>query len=1682
MIQLPGSEPGIHERGREGLTELVSRARALHVSGRSFQAYEALLAFGRLQDAPGTDGRLIAGRVAGCIGGRRLAEALHFLAWRRDRDHPEARYYFALNIHSRRGPLQTFRFMQANPLGEAPDNVRADWLALRARVLADFRDFEEAERAIAEALQIAPQSDWLMSERADLLRRADRVDEARAWLESAWEKTAPWSRPVLWSLALLRNDLEDAEGALALLNQGLAVVESGALLQFKAAIEADRGLLDEALASLARARALMPLMDRTVKPGFLAQEAQLLLLRRDFDGIRRMAERDPSGFAASLIPRLEKAGSEARRVRLNVRRIRQDYSTCAPASFCALTAFWQRPVDHKALSQQISYDGTPGHRERHWAETHGWRVREFRVTWEAARRLIDRGLPFTLVTTGPENAHEQVVVGYDEAVRAILICDPSSPLVSSYDIDVLTQDQEIVGPRGLVIVPEGREDLLDAVELEDATLYDLRFAIDRALFDNRRDAADAAFAELRNVAPDSIHRLWAQRAIASYDQNEASFAEVATALHARFENSSSAIEARLHALDWAGKTADSLALLEKVAEGPPRNPAFLHTYARALRPDAREAKRVASLVEASLAARPAHPPSLALEADILWERGEREEALSLYRFASTGAEASEENAEIYFRAAHRLGLGETGLSYLRARFERLRGQSSAPFQTLFWQLQELDRGADAFQELEAELDRAKEGDFACWAADIFGRFGRFDRARALLDAHRSKTRPAYWERVSADLHSYQGHASEAAAAWRRIVAMEPLAVDAHRSLASLIAVTSSPAEACAYVEEVSARFPHHVGLAHLRYQWSDISDEKGDAALRALLDLAPGDPWLRRERALFLAQRGRLEEAAIEVARAEELDGITPSFHFVKGEVLGLAGRRDEARASFRRAVAADVSHVAALRGLLQMSQEAADSMEAIRFVIAELKRQPRWSEALFALVPWMVERLSPKDVLLELEEIGKARPDHFETALVIVDQLLSMSRPEAALEVIRVAEGRFQNLPGLALRAADAHAQLGHKEEEWEAVERALRLSPRWAFAVRRYAELLCGAGRVDEGVRRIETAIAQNPFNIALRIQLADLQWQAGKREAALATIEGAVTVDSSSPGAWDRFVEWAHLLNCRGRAIDALRRLCDSRPGSADLWLLVAQTLRRPEDFDERIAALDRVIALNPRATDACDLKATLLASAGEFDLAQRACRPAFWGDEPPHELRGRAAWVLYQSGAREKAIEAMLKVLKDVPGYRWGLDILLLWLGDTPGHARYPEVAERFTDLAPLDAVAWGHRAAAALARQQREAACGFLRRAIELDSSYTYGVRNLADTLFREGRKDEALRVLADSPQAATDESLLRLRLHLALEMKDDVAAKEAIETWLQLPEVDDSLLQEAIQECERAGRRSLVQDAFVSAGARIKSWRTGAAWVAEALSVGSFSVARKRLNVLRPFSAAHVGGIYQVLVDQGNRVGLSFAWFRRSHRLEIASAPLLWGALGNCLLRRRSFGAVRRAMADWRERVKRGEAQPWMLTNMMEALLALGRTDEACDVARAALSLQRDHATERFEAALAAYQAFDGPLGEVNALLQSAARASQGKPKAAFRFETARAIAEFRQLGDRAVHRNLPRPPAGEADAQSLHLRAQWRLRAPGVAGAVGALFRIIRVTDPVALLVYEVRCRIARSRYRPRS
>ena len=153
-------------------------------------------------------------------------------------------------------------------------------------------------------------------------------------------------------------------------------------------------------------------------------------------------------------------------------------------------------------------------------------------------------------------------------------------------------------------------------------------------------------------------------------------------------------------------------------------------------------------------------------------------------------------------------------------------------------------------------------------------------------------------------------------AFRRAVELQPDYAEAHAALAQgyiLLAIFSvaPPRHVMplgkAATERAIAANPElaegRLALAWVRH-WYDWKWSEAETEYRRAIELSPGDSWVRMNYSVFLAVRGRADEAIREATRAIELDPVSLIINRGLGDALYLAGRYDEAIDHASRALA----------------------------------------------------------------------------------------------------------------------------------------------------------------------------------------------------------------------------------------------------------------------------------------------------------------------------------------------------------------------------------------------------------------------------------------------------------------------------------------------------------------------------------------------------------------------------------------------------------------------------------------------------------------------------------------------------------------------------------------------------------------------------------------------------------
>ncbi|MBE2212441.1 MAG: tetratricopeptide repeat protein, partial [Opitutaceae bacterium] len=157
----------------------------------------------------------------------------------------------------------------------------------------------------------------------------------------------------------------------------------------------------------------------------------------------------------------------------------------------------------------------------------------------------------------------------------------------------------------------------------------------------------------------------------------------------------------------------------------------------------------------------------------------------------------------------------------------------------------------------------------------------------------------------------RGRAAEAIADLQRAIRLDPLSAPLPETLGFILDDSDRPAEAAAQFERAAELAPASAGPPYFAaLAWAAAGDlAKAEKHLRSAVGRDPshGRAWYNL--GLLLNQTGRPAEALDALAHGEKQGAADPDIPYAAATILLQAGRRDEAVAAARRALAIDPHH-----------------------------------------------------------------------------------------------------------------------------------------------------------------------------------------------------------------------------------------------------------------------------------------------------------------------------------------------------------------------------------------------------------------------------------------------------------------------------------------------------------------------------------------------------------------------------------------------------------------------------------------------------------------------------------------------------------------------------------------------------------------------------------------------------
>jgi len=1515
----------------------VERIQSLYDQGLFLTAWREGRSLGPIRNWPDA---ILAGRLAGQLGHPGLRAWLHLRNYRSQANpSPEDTLFYLFAVDSTRGPLAAWEELRrlGPGLPRATARQQADWYAMHAETLASLRDFSRAERWQRRAEALAGSEPWIRCVRADLFHRQGDYAAAVEVLEAILVERPNYA-PACQRMGDFRQALGQDDEAEAFLIGADRRLECCWLAYELVVLLADLGRMAEVEPWCARCAELAPLRPAPMRRWLRRHRGEAAYAAGDRP--RALAcFRKLSPFHTRLVERLEKNGSTAR-VELKVPFVRQRHMTCAPASIASLTAYWGRPVDHEELTRAICYDGTPEYRERGWLEEQGWRTREFRVTWESARTLLDRGIPFILTTVGAGSAHAQAVVGYDEARRSLTLCDPTLRLGEMLEEGL--EDQAAWGPRGVVFVPPEAPEL---PELPDQELYDRLYEVLRALPEHRRDDALQA---LQSLPEEHSLTLIAQGRLALYDGDLATLLALTRVRAERFPKDEGLAFNLLGLLQNQACPSEYLALLERQAHERGADRTLGLMLGRQLVRDGRHHWRARRWLRRSRAASASACTGLA---ELAWVAQEAGEAVELSRLASCLEEHDEHRAWTYYERAAGAGREDEALDYLRERCARFGDLSGDPAITLFEALARGGRSVEAFERLEeARRRRPEDAELVLAEARARVRFGQPERGRALLEEARGRVGAGAWLTAAAQLEEQEGNLRRALELWRERVRTETSDPDAHAEIARLTDLVEGPEAAVAHLRQAVARHPHHVGLrtnlvSRLRYLG------QGEPEVRELLALSPSNAWAWRALALLLARRGEHKEAATAFREAVALEPGSPAQWEVRGVLAQLAGEREEARRACREYLQLSADNPNVLRRLLECG---GDPRQELAFSLEWAERRPTGP----LITAWreLAESYLPRaEVIKGLLRIRAAAPDCPEswTALMRGYDLAGQSedRDRTAAE----AAERFPWNAELHQELGQMHTAARRFDEACASLARAVELN-RGSPAVRRMlSEAHRQAGRLAEARNVLEEALAMAPHEPYVLADLAEVLWEfEEEKDEAVELLVRALQLEPQNGYGWDLLLSWR-----QDRALEVAREAVERRPGEADLWVRLAEM----SPLEEALGHLERALKIAPALESAHDQRIQILARAGRVEEALASLRAPVWQGQPPCSLRGREAWLRAHTGDYAGAISLMQRVVEDEPHYRWGWLHLLDWLDNHGPPAAYRATSERFLELHPNDPQGWVGRGDARLRLKDRGGLAD-LRRALELDGRQLWAAATLLEAAF----EDNDLKQVDGILDLVKDEAVLnwfKVRLASRLRLPDELRAE-----LVRLAALNPGGLEEMVQLLGREGWTwSDLGPALEQGLLEHPGYEVAKAWVQSLSNRWDES----KVVALPDAAFAFAGPVF---LERLSGVQDLRALVKRQ-RDRLRSVTRVWAQVGAGFV---NFGAFSEAIEWLGDYAAREDLEAYMVANLVLALHLSGKPERALEVG--AWASARGHEDEMMLAVLALEDALGGRLEQARAWLE----------------------------------------------------------------------------------------------------
>ncbi|MHC4157873.1 MAG: tetratricopeptide repeat protein [Planctomycetota bacterium] len=329
----------------------------------------------------------------------------------------------------------------------------------------------------------------------------------------------------------------------------------------------------------------------------------------------------------------------------------------------------------------------------------------------------------------------------------------------------------------------------------------------------------------------------------------------------------------------------------------------------------------------------------------------------------------------------------------------------------------------------------------------------------------------------------EGKVDEAAAEFRKALAIKPDYFKAHNNLGLALSEAGKTDEAIASFNEALA----------IKYDYYKAYNNLG----------------------LALGQAGKLEEAIVSFNEALKCQPNSADVYNNIGSILRTQGKREEAERYYRKALSINPDHIAAYGNLYAVLKEAGRPEEQIEYLRKLLKNRPSDFTGRYNLANLLVEEGRLDEAIQEYEAAIRINPNHAEAYNNLGNVLAEQGRRKQAIDAYRRALKLEPDYVSAHYNLAMTLAEQGKVNEAINEYREAIRLKGDYFNAHNNLAALLGRLGRTEEAVTHFTRALEIQPLNVNTYNNLGITLTSVGKIDEAIGHFQKALQIEPGNAG---------------------------------------------------------------------------------------------------------------------------------------------------------------------------------------------------------------------------------------------------------------------------------------------------------------------------------------------------------------------------------------------------------------------------------------------------------------------------------------------------------------------------------------------------------------------------------------